>query len=406
MSTQTNPAGHRARLRQRFLSDPQALSEMHLLELLLTYAIPRQDVAPLARILINHFGGLAEVLAAPYDQLLTVAGVGQQTAVLIKVVTQLNSCAQEQAELKPDPRLQAPLFELDDEEPKVLNTEMDIEPASKANENNRLEAATDQGVRPIKPAMRTFANDEIANSLTFIPQAIQFASLEAFKTHLSERLPYNSASTRQRRANYIVDRFFPEGHLDVPLTDFAARHTTERDLKPVLFYHILKAEPLAAKVAEELIWPALPGGYVERETMREFILRHLPDIGASSQINVLRSVFTTYDLLSVGTKDGDMLRFQVHAGTLEAFLYLLTAEFPEPGIYTFEALDESPLRRWLLWDREWMRRQLYNLRDFGLISKVSEIDTVRQFTLQFDQQTALKHYFEHPERHKLALREQ
>jgi len=52
-----------------------------------------------------------------------------------------------------------------------------------------------------------------------------------------------------------------------------------------------------------------------------------------------------------------------------------------------------------------MRRQLYNLRDFGLVSKVSEIDTVRQFTLPFDQTTALRLYFEHPQRDTLALRE-
>jgi hypothetical protein len=51
------------------------------------------------------------------------------------------------------------------------------------------------------------------------------------------------------------------------------------------------------------------------------------------------------------------------------------------------------MRRWLLWDREWMHKQLYNLRDVGILSKVSQIDTLRQFTLQYDQPTALRHYF-------------
>ena len=64
------------------------------------------------------------------------------------------------------------------------------------------------------------------------------------------------------------------------------------------------------------------------------------------------------------------------------------------------------MRHWLLWDREWMQQQLYNLRDLSILSKVSQIDTLRQFTLQFDQRTALRHYFEHPERVSLALREQ
>ena len=45
-------AGHRDRLRQRFQSAPASLSEKELLELLLTYAIPRRDTFPLAEELI------------------------------------------------------------------------------------------------------------------------------------------------------------------------------------------------------------------------------------------------------------------------------------------------------------------------------------------------------------------
>jgi len=256
-----------------------------------------------------------------------------------------------------------------------------------------------------EPQMRTFANDEIANSLTFIPQATQFETFESFKAHLRDRLPYNSESTRGRRANYILNRFFPEERLDVPLTYYVAHCASQQDLKPALFYHVLKAEPIAAKVAEEFVWPALPLGRVDREAMREFVLRYLPDIGSASQKKILRSIFNTYDLLSVGVQDGTTLRFQVHTGTLEGFLYVLTAEFPKPGMYTFEALENGPTRLWMLWDREWMHRQLYNLRDLGIIAKVSEIDTLRQFTLAVDQEEALHHYFEHPQRDTLAMRE-
>ena len=109
-------------------------------------------------------------------------------------------------------------------------------------------------------------------------------------------------------------------------------------------------------------------------------------------------------MLSVASLNGTTLRFQLHSGTLEAFLYILTAEFPQPGMYRFEELEGGRMRHWLLWDRGWIHQQLYNLRDLGVLSKVSQIDTLRQFTLQFDQRAALRHYFEHPERHTLALR--
>lgn len=383
MPQQQDNTGHRARLRQRFLAHPAALSEAETLELLLTYAIPRRDVAPLANALLDHFVSIDGVLTAPYEELMAVSGIGEQATTLIRVVAHLGNKVTDGVEAIPESPQQPPLFE--------------VEPA--------LGPLFDSQPEPEEPQMRTFANDEIANSLTFIPKAAKFETFEAFKAYLRERLPYNSESTRERRANYILNRFFPQERLDVPLTYYAASCASGEDLKPAIFYHVLKAEPIAAKVAEEFVWPALPLGRVDREAMREFVLRYLPDIGASSQKNTLRSLLTTYDLLSVGTQDGTELRFQIHTGTLEGFLYVLTAEFPEPGIYTFEVLEGGPMRLWLLWDREWMHRQLYNLRDLGVIAKVSEIDTVRQFTLAFDQWEALRHYFEHPKRDALAMRE-
>ena len=378
-------SGHRERLRKRFLApESDGLPDVELLELLLTFAIPRRGVAPLAHELLGRFGDLPSVFSASQRELLAIPGIGESTAVLIGLVAQFVRKEQSVSQPTPEATTQPTLFEM----------EPDLGPLF------------DTAPEPSEPSMHTFANDEIANSLTFIPQAAQSDSYEAFKAHLRERLPYNSESTRLRRASEILKRFFPRQRLDVPLTYYASHCTSQEDIKPVLFYHVLKAEPLAAKVAEQFIWPALPMGRVEREDLREFVLRYLPGIRPSSQGNVLRSLLATYALLSIGIQDGTALRFQVHPGTFEAFLYILTAEFPAPGMYRFEELEEGPMRHWLLWDREWMHRQIYNLRDLGILSKVSQIDSLRQFTLQYDQWTALRHYLEHPERGSLVLREQ
>lgn len=373
--------GHRARLRERFLAAPGALTEAELLELLLTYAIPRQDTALLAAELLARFGSLERALLTPLPQLTAVPGLGETSAVLLKVAARIHAtlgatkprAAHEEQPalfaLPPDP---GPLF---------------AEPQE-----------------PPQPEMRTFANDETENMLTFIPRAIEFNALEDFRAFLRDRLPYNAESTRRRRANQIVQRCFPTGQLTTPLTYFAARCSAE-DLKPVLFYHTLKSEPLAAKVAEDLIWPALPRGYVEREEMRELMLRYLPDLSPASQANALLAVFKTYTVFSVGTSDDTTLHFHTHTSTLPAFLYILTAEFPQPGTITFAELEQGPLRRWLLWDREWLRRQLYNLRDVGIVSKVSEIDSLRQFTLAYAAPDALRRYFERVDAATLTLRE-
>ena len=79
-----NHAGHRQRLRQRFCATGLSGFAPHeVLELMLGYAIPRQDVNPLAHTLMDTFGSLQGVLEAKPDQLLAVHGVGEETATLI-----------------------------------------------------------------------------------------------------------------------------------------------------------------------------------------------------------------------------------------------------------------------------------------------------------------------------------
>lgn len=59
-------ADHRKRLRDRFTeTDGMGVADYELLELILFRAIGRQDVKPLARVLIDRFGDLARVISAP-----------------------------------------------------------------------------------------------------------------------------------------------------------------------------------------------------------------------------------------------------------------------------------------------------------------------------------------------------
>ncbi len=84
-------AGHRKRQRDQYLATGIAGMPDHaILELLLSYAIPRRDVNPLAHRLINQFGSLENVLAATKEELLTVEGVGEQTIVLLQLLFDLH----------------------------------------------------------------------------------------------------------------------------------------------------------------------------------------------------------------------------------------------------------------------------------------------------------------------------
>jgi DNA repair protein RadC len=80
-------ADHRRRLRERFMKGgAAALPDYELLELILFRAIPRQDVKPLARLLIDTFGDFNRVLSAPVARLGQVNGVGDALICELKLV--------------------------------------------------------------------------------------------------------------------------------------------------------------------------------------------------------------------------------------------------------------------------------------------------------------------------------
>lgn len=83
-----NPhAGHRKRLRDRFLkSGLQGFHDYETVELLLTYAIPRRDVKPLAKKLIERFGGLKGVFDAASIELASIEGVGKNASILVNLI--------------------------------------------------------------------------------------------------------------------------------------------------------------------------------------------------------------------------------------------------------------------------------------------------------------------------------
>lgn len=82
---------HRRRVKNRFLGEGlDHFEELHALELLLFYSIPQGDVNPLAHRLLDHFGGLHQVLTAPTEQLMQVSGVGEHTAILLGLVKGLS----------------------------------------------------------------------------------------------------------------------------------------------------------------------------------------------------------------------------------------------------------------------------------------------------------------------------
>jgi len=90
---QSNPVdsgGHRKRLRERFFrAGIDAFSPHELVELLLTLAIPRKDVKPLAKVLIARFGSLRAIVDASRTDLLAVKGVTEASVFALEFLRSL-----------------------------------------------------------------------------------------------------------------------------------------------------------------------------------------------------------------------------------------------------------------------------------------------------------------------------
>lgn len=78
--------GHRSRMLEKAKSHVDQFSDHELLEILLFYAIPRQDTNALAHRLLRIFGSLKNVFQASKDELLAVEGVGERTAIMLCVI--------------------------------------------------------------------------------------------------------------------------------------------------------------------------------------------------------------------------------------------------------------------------------------------------------------------------------
>jgi DNA repair protein RadC len=79
--------GHRERLRTRFHEGgTAALADYEMLELILFRAIPRRDVKPLAKELLEKFGSFVEVISAPSERLREIGELGEAAITELKIV--------------------------------------------------------------------------------------------------------------------------------------------------------------------------------------------------------------------------------------------------------------------------------------------------------------------------------
>lgn len=78
--------GHRKRMLERLKNAEGSLQPHELLEILLFNAVPRKNTNEIAHRLLTSFGNLAEIFRADMKRLMTVKGVGEETAAYLRII--------------------------------------------------------------------------------------------------------------------------------------------------------------------------------------------------------------------------------------------------------------------------------------------------------------------------------
>lgn len=358
-------------MKDRFLGGEEgSRKEQAILELLLTYAIPQKDVQPLARKLLVDFGSLSAVLGAPYEALCQVAGIKSSSGVLLKLVDWVRTHYPTITEVKKEDQeeinsRQLLLFDrLRSEKPPEFRGKTDEE---KPVRKNLARRGTEMFVKAV-----------LKEAIQILPSLPDSESLDEVRSFLRSRLHFNAEQTRHRYANYITRRMFPEGYADGPLRSFAKAFPNSAELRDVCFYRFLQSEPLLVDILEDLILPSLGTGRLGRERIREHLSEKFPE--ARSIIDCGKAIVDALTAASIVKADRTKINFAYREIPLASFAFVLHSEFPEPGMYDIRKLDENRMIRAMLWNPERLLHALYEVRNRGLISKISEIDNIRQFT--------------------------
>jgi DNA repair protein RadC len=93
--------GHRERLRKRFEEfGSSALQEYEIVELLLTYILPKRDVKPIAKELLNKFGSIKGIMDANEEELKSIKYIKDKFVTLLRLIKEINVIYKKQKSLE------------------------------------------------------------------------------------------------------------------------------------------------------------------------------------------------------------------------------------------------------------------------------------------------------------------
>ena len=222
----------------------------------------------------------------------------------------------------------------------------------------------------------------ISESLEALKQAHKFSILKEFNAFLMSTLPQRSPITRDRNANKIIDRYIQDGNMNSPLIKLFREVRENRILKELLYFHFLNKEKIVNDFVRDVLFRSLNSGSLNKEAVGAYVLLAL---GREDRDTSRRMVRT---LLKFGVikREKDKLLFSYYRPHFLSFLYILHYEFSKPGLYSYEKIVNSNLRKIYLisdkdledliteaWNKEYIEYSLKGDNGIGIRHNLEEI---------------------------------
>ena len=220
------------------------------------------------------------------------------------------------------------------------------------------------------------------------PQAIQvmkdsihFDEFAAFRAHMEESLPYNSASTRERYSQTIIKYFLPNGSLDSLPRQAWRAYRDDQLLEDLMRYQYLSQEPTVAHFVVTHLIPMAPGSILRYELLSEFI-REVDPKGRTKMVERLGLAVRRLGFVVRERRQDAVAQLQP---SQTGFLILLHDLFaPTPRIVTLRDILADPFWKYLGFrEEETIRHTLHEANARGLIASYATIDQLEQITTRY-----------------------
>jgi hypothetical protein len=230
--------------------------------------------------------------------------------------------------------------------------------------------------------------------LQAVKDSANFQSFDAFAQHLRDGIRQNSELTRQRYANLIIKRLFPDRRLDGINTRAWRAYGDEGILTDLVRVTTLEAEPVIAKFVVEQVLTLPPGSVIETATIRDYISATFGSFKRDSYARLQ----STIGHMGFAARSGGKLVVHIIPRPANAFLILLHARLaPSPRIVRLDDLLMPPpvpgnnirslvIPFWRLLgmrDESDVRSILRDAEAAGLIAKYAVVDQLEQITTRY-----------------------